>query len=257
MPRYVPGARATMLVIGATSELAVATIKEFMAAYPQTAWHLHLLGRNEAALAALAAKLGPAQVSWDHYDTALAPETQQACVCKAVELLGRIDYCLCAVGYLGSQQRAEREWQEAQRITDANYRGLLPVLDQVACCMEQARCGQLLVISSVAGERGRRSNYYYGAAKAALSTYLSGLRLRLLPSGMLVMTIKPGYVRTRMVAGRKLPPYISPVPEVVARDIVKAARRGQPVLYSMWLWRYIMALTRLIPERIFMHLRRF
>ena len=71
------------------------------------------------------------------------------------------------------------------------------------------------------------------------------------------MTIMPGYVRTRMVAGRKLPPYITARPETIARDIVASARRRQPVLYTMWAWRYIMALTRLIPERLFQHLRRF
>lgn len=251
----VPGATASMLVIGATSEIAVATIKEFIARYPQTKWHFHLLGRNQEALAQLSqeiAKEGKVSASWGYYDTALPADKQRACI-RAQSF----DYCLCAVGYLGKQEQAEHDSAEAQLITEANYSGLLPILDAVAAAMAQAGHGQLMVISSVAGERGRRSNYYYGAAKAALSAYLSGLRIRLLPQGVYVMTIKPGYVLTRMVAGRKLPPYISPRPEIIARDIVKAARKRKPVLYTMWLWRYIMIATKLIPERIFQHLKQF
>ena len=249
MRKQVPGAAASLLVIGATSEIAVATIKEFLARYPKTSWQIHLLGRNDAALAQLAADFC---CSWGHYDTNMPPEEQQACLPE-----GAIDYCLCAVGYLGPQFVAEHEPHEAALITTANYTGLLPILDAVALRMEAAGHGSLLVISSVAGERGRRSNYYYGAAKAALTAYLSGLRCRLLPRGVHVMTIKPGYVLTRMVAGRKLPPYISARPQTIARDIVTATAQRQPVLYTMWAWRYIMAFTRLIPERIFMHLRKF
>ena len=250
MPKLGPGPHATLLVIGATSEIAVATVREFMARYPKTAWQIHLLGRNDAALAQLAVEFG---ATWGHYDTSMAPEAQAACLPN----WDKIDYCLCAVGYLGPQAQAEHDPQLAQLITTANYSGLVPLLDAVALNMEAAGQGSLLVISSVAGERGRRSNYYYGAAKAALTAYLSGLRIRLLPRGVLVMTIKPGYVLTRMVAGRKLPPYISARPESIARDIVTASARRRPVLYTMWAWRFIMALTRLLPERIFMHLRRF
>lgn len=240
---------ATFVVIGATSEIALATIRKWRASFSETAWRIHLMGRNDAALAQLAPEF---DATWSHYDTQMSPEAQVAALPD-----GAIDVCLCAVGYLGPQAQGEHDPNEAQRITHDNYTGLLPVLDCVAARMAAAGHGQLLVVSSVAGERGRRSNYYYGAAKAALTAYLSGLRIRLLPYGVYVMTIKPGYVRTRMVAGRKLPPYITARPETIARDIVAAARRRQPVLYTMWAWRYIMALTRLIPERLFQHLRRF
>lgn len=98
------------------------------------------------------------------------------------------------------------------------------------------------------------------ANKAGLTAYLSGLRVRLTHEShgkVQVLTVLPGYVLTKMVAGRKLPPYISAQPEVVEHDIVRAAKRGRSVLYTMWLWRYIMGVTKLIPEVIFKHLHRF
>ena len=139
----------------------------------------------------------------------------------------------------------------------ANFNGLLPMLTATAQYFKQQRSGSIMVVSSVAGERGRCSNYCYGSSKAAMTAFLSGMRCSLLPYNVHVMTIKPGYVATRMVAHKKLPPYITASTQRVAKDIVKGFKRRSSVVYTMWLWRYIMAVVRLIPEFIFKRLNMF
>lgn len=114
----------------------------------------------------------------------------------------------------------------------------------------------LAAVSSVAGDRGRQSNYPYGASKAALDTYLSGLRNRAYPLGINVITIKPGFVRTRLTEGKVNPK--SPLlasPEKVAGDIFGAVRVGRSICYTPWFWAYIMCIIRLVPEFIFKRLK--
>jgi decaprenylphospho-beta-D-erythro-pentofuranosid-2-ulose 2-reductase len=120
--------------------------------------------------------------------------------------------------------------------------------------MEQQRSGTLAIISSVAGERGRQSNYVYGSAKAALTAFTSGLRNRLFPSGVRVVTVKPGFVDTPMTAAvPKNGLFVKP--DVVARRILRAIEKGTPVVFVPGKWRLIMWIIRSIPERIFMRLR--
>ncbi|MFK7924061.1 MAG: SDR family NAD(P)-dependent oxidoreductase, partial [Bacteroidia bacterium] len=115
----------------------------------------------------------------------------------------------------------------------------------------QRGSGKIIGISSVAGDRGRASNYLYGSAKAGLTAYLSGLRNRLASKGVHVMTVKPGFVRTAMTENMDLPPVITGEPSKVAKDIIRSVRRGRNVIYTLWMWRYIMLIIRTIPERIF------
>jgi NAD(P)-dependent dehydrogenase (short-subunit alcohol dehydrogenase family) len=111
-------------------------------------------------------------------------------------------------------------------------------------------------VSSVAGDRGRGSNYIYGAAKAGFTAFLSGLRNRLAPAGIRVVTVKPGFVRTRMTAGMKLPPLLTAEPQEVGNAIFAAAeKRGRDVIYVRPIWRVVMTVIGLIPERIFKRLR--
>lgn len=174
----------------------------------------------------------------------------------ASQLVG-LDALFCAVGYLGDQKKAEQDIRECELIMQANFNGLLPMLTATAQYFKQQRSGSIMVVSSIAGERGRCSNYCYGSSKAAMTAFLSGMRCSLLPYNVHVMTIKPGYVATRMVAHKKLPPYITTSTQRVAKDIVKGFKRRSSVVYTMWLWRYIMAVVRLIPEFIFKRLNMF
>ena len=125
----------------------------------------------------------------------------------------------------------------------------------IANDFEQRRSGTIIGISSVAGDRGRQSNYLYGSAKAALTTYLSGLRNRLARSNVHVVTVKPGFVRTKMTSGLALPGPLTAKPERVAADIFDAYQKRGDQLYTLWPWRYLMFIIRNIPEPVFKRLR--
>ncbi len=158
---------------------------------------------------------------------------------------------VCAVGYLGNQKMAEQEFQETEKIISANYIGCVSVLNIIANDFEERQQGFIIGISSVAGDRGRQSNYLYGSAKAGFSAYLSGLRNRLSRSNVQVMTVKPGFVDTKMTEGMRLPPLLTAQAEEVAEDVYKAWMKRKDVVYTRWFWRWIMAAITCIPERIF------
>jgi short-subunit dehydrogenase len=159
-------------------------------------------------------------------------------------------------GYLGDQTRGQEDAAEALRIIESNYTGQAIFLEKAAAYLLKQQGRRAIVgVSSVAGDRGRQSNYLYGSAKAGFTAYLSGLRNRLYRSGIHVLTVKPGFVRTAMTAGMPLPGPITARPEQTARDIFQALRKGRDVLYTLWMWRYIMWIICSIPESIFKRLK--
>ncbi len=165
---------------------------------------------------------------------------------------------VCAVGYLGEESRAQAEPEEAQRVLASNFTGVVSILDEAARRLAAAGSGFIVALSSVAGDRGRASNYHYGAAKAGLTAYLSGLRNRFAtegPRGVQVITVKPGFVATRMTADLGLPPLLTATPDEAARDIVNALERRRDVVYTRWFWRWIMALITHLPELVFKRTR--
>lgn len=161
------------------------------------------------------------------------------------------DGVLLAFGLLGDQRACEEDFHEARRIYETNFTGAASILEIVARDFERKGRGFLIAISSVAGVRWRKTNYIYGAAKAALTECLSGLRQRLHSRGVRVMTVLPGYVRTRMTERMDLPDKLVATPEEVARDIYSGWKSGRNVIYTKWLWRYIMLIIRHLPEFIF------
>jgi len=165
------------------------------------------------------------------------------------------DITVCVFGYLGDQELGQTSWQEASRIIHTNYTGAVSILNVVAADYAARRQGTIIGISSVAGERGRQSNYLYGSAKAGFTAYLSGLRNRLFHNGVHVMTVQPGFVYTRMTEGLTLPPLLTAQPTEVASAIVKAAKAKKNLLYVKWFWRYIMLIIKSIPEFIFKKLK--
>ncbi|MEO0473682.1 MAG: SDR family oxidoreductase [Bacteroidota bacterium] len=167
------------------------------------------------------------------------------------ESLPQIDRVYCAFGYLGDQESAQVDHKEMLRIVRTNYDGAVSVLDPLASRMEKAGKGNIVGISSVAGERGRASNYFYGSAKAGFTAYLSGLRNRLAKKGVHVLTVKPGFVATAMTEGLDLPPLLTASAEKAAKDIVRAADKQKNVIYTKWMWRYVMLIIRNIPEMVF------
>jgi hypothetical protein len=158
---------------------------------------------------------------------------------------------ICVFGYLGDTEKAEQDPAETQRILATNYNGAVSVLMQAANLLKIKGKGCIIGISSVAGDRGRGSNYLYGSAKAGLSAFLSGLRNRLFSKGIHVMTVKPGFVRTAMTEGLPLPAPLTAAPEEVAEAVWRGFRKGSNVVYVRPLWRYLMLIIRLIPEPVF------
>ncbi len=162
---------------------------------------------------------------------------------------------VCAFGTLGDQQQAERNWELTKTILETNYIGAVSILNIIAEYYEQQKHGMIVGISSVAGDRGRQSNYLYGSAKAGFSEYLSGLRNRLFKSGVHVLTVKPGFLRTKMTAGLNLPPMLTDEPERAAKRIYNAVLRKRNVVYVKPVWFLIMLIIKNIPEIIFKRLK--
>lgn len=162
---------------------------------------------------------------------------------------------VCAFGFLPDQAAAQDEAGGGLRTMAVNYTGAVSILEEAARDLEGRGTGSIIGISSVAGDRGRASNYFYGSAKAGFTAYLSGLRNRLHPSGVHVLTVKPGFVRTAMTAGLPLPAPLTASAEQAARGIMRAWGKRRNTAYVLGRWRWIMLVITLIPEGIFKRLK--
>lgn len=239
----------SLLVLGATSDIARATALHF----GLNGWSITIAGRDMSAVSALADDCSIRTgnpVAALHFD-ALHSE-------KHTEFWNALPSCpdavLCAVGVLGDQKTAQQDTELAEEILCSNFTGLVPVLSMAANAFEQRGSGLIIGISSVAGDRGRASNYLYGSAKAGFTAFLSGLRNRLASKGVRVLTVKPGFVATAMTANISLPPLLTASPDDVARDIFAAVEKKRDILYTKWYWRWIMLIVRLLPECVFKRL---
>jgi decaprenylphospho-beta-D-erythro-pentofuranosid-2-ulose 2-reductase len=239
----------SVLILGATSAIARAVAAQFAA----EKCNLLLAGRNATELQKTARDLEirfqvqAAVVPFDALDFTSHPAFFATCLEQASgELTGVV---LCH-GYMADQQLAQKDFAEAQRMIDTNYTSAVSILNLCANHFEEKRKGFVCAISSVAGDRGRQSNYLYGSTKAALDAYLEGMRVRLAKAGVPVLTVKPGFVDTRMTWGLK-GMFLVASPEHVARDIHRAIRRKKNVIYTPWFWAGIMAIIRNIPRFIF------
>lgn len=162
---------------------------------------------------------------------------------------------LCAVGAMGDQAQSQRDALAAAAVIRANFEGPALALGVLAERFEKRGSGTIIGISSVAGERGRASNYVYGAAKAGFTAFLSGLRNRLARSPVQVITVLPGFVATRMTEAMDLNPRLTAQPEEVAEAIFRAHEKRRDVIYIRPVWRLIMAIIRALPEPVFKRTR--
>lgn len=238
-----------IVVIGATSAIAAATLKHF------TAKELCLVGRSEQKLKAVRQDLtvrGAQHVRIMVADVG-EPDVAAGFHEKLLAEFGEFDSIIVAHGDLPDQSKAQESYEVARKAFDVNFLSIVALLTPVANYMEERERGTMVVIGSVAGDRGRKSNYIYGAAKGATSVFLQGLRNRLYPSGVTVITVKPGFVDTPMTAHiRKGPLFASA--DTVAAGIVRAMNRGSDIVYLPWFWLIIMTIICSIPERIFKRL---
>jgi decaprenylphospho-beta-D-erythro-pentofuranosid-2-ulose 2-reductase len=237
-----------ILVLGATSGIAEATCRIWAAQGAS----LFLVARNAEKLEAVAADLRTRGANF--VDTAVADlddtEKHPQLLSHAVNSLTGMDIAYLAHGILGDQAEAERDFDAAAQILYTNLLAPVSLLTWLANFCVQRRSGILAVISSVAGDRGRKSNYVYGSSKAGLSTFLGGLRNRVDREGVTVLTIKPGPTRTAMTAGMPKSDKFADV-DSVAESIVKAIDKRLDVLYVPFQWGPIMWVIRSIPERLF------
>ncbi|WP_292010620.1 SDR family NAD(P)-dependent oxidoreductase [Chryseobacterium sp.] len=183
-----------------------------------------------------------------------------------LDLMKEIDYnrfgninsnlLFCATGYLGEgTEEGLYDNKNTERIIDINYSKLVPVMNYFAQKMENKRSGTIIGLSSVAGDRGRQSNFIYGSAKAAFTAYLSGLRNYLFDKKVHVLTIKPGFMATKMTEGLPLNPKLTATPKQAAKCIYKAYKKKKNVAYVLPVWGIIMMIIRNIPEFIFKKLK--
>ena len=162
----------------------------------------------------------------------------------------------CATGYLGEgTEEGLYDNKNTERIIDINYSKLVPVINYFAHKFESKRSGAIIGLSSVAGDRGRQSNFIYGSAKAAFTAYLSGLRNYLFEKKVHVLTVKPGFMATKMTEGLPLNPKLTATPKRAAEFIYKAFKKQKNVAYVLPVWGIIMLIIRNIPEFIFKKLK--
>jgi decaprenylphospho-beta-D-erythro-pentofuranosid-2-ulose 2-reductase len=241
-----------VLILGATSAMARGTA----AAFAARGATLFLAGRDNEELQRLAADLTVRyQVTVKHGPLDMADTaSHEAFVGHAVDAMAGLDGVVLAAGLMVDQSEAGSDFGLVEQMVRVNYLGAVSVLDHCVHHLEQGGSGFIVGISSVAGDRGRQSNYYYGSTKAGLTAYLSGLRNRLSDNGVKVLTIKPGFVDTAMTYG--LPGmFLVASPDEIGRKIVRAVEKGKNTVYLPWFWRYIMLIIRHIPEVIFKRLK--
>ena len=238
-----------ILIIGATSAIAEAVARE----YATQGHKLYLIARNEPRLMTIAADLrirGAADVVVATMNVSDF-STHNSVIEKAYVALSTIDIVLIAYGSLPDQKALEKSAENTVESCNTNALSVISFLTILANRFEEQSCGTIAVITSVAGDRGRQSNYVYGASKAMVSVFLQGLRNRLYHSQVNVIDIKPGFVDTPMTAHIKKGGPLWAHPEAVAKDIVKAIENKKDILYTPFFWRYIMLIIKNVPEVVF------
>jgi NAD(P)-dependent dehydrogenase (short-subunit alcohol dehydrogenase family) len=237
------------VVLGATRGIGRAVARRLAARGDR----LYLLGRDVAELARSAADLdlrageGGGAAGAAACDL-LAPAGFDAALAAAWAALGRVDAVIVTAGLFATQERLEADRELLRRVLEADFSGTVLFCEAAReRLLAQPGGGTLCVLSSVAGERGRKPVALYGAAKAGLTRYLEALDHRFRLRGLRVVCVKPGFVRTGMTSGLPVPPFAGE-PEAVARQIVRAVDRGTPVVYAPPAWRWVMAVIRRLPR---------
>ncbi len=240
----------TALILGAGSDMAVAIAKKFASA----GWDIQLAARNISRLKSLETdiRIRYNVTCTSHEFDAVQFQTHESFFDA---LNPKPDIVVCVFGYLGDNEAARKDWKEAERTIHTNYTGAISILNVVANYYEKEKHGTIVGISSVAGERGRQSNFIYGSAKAGFTAYLSGLRNRLFREQVHVLSVQPGFVYTKMTEGLTLPKLLTAKPEEVADAVYKAVSRKKNTIYVKWFWRWIMLIIKSIPEPLFKKMR--
>lgn len=239
-----------ILIFGATSDMAIASAHRFA----KEGFDVHLTARNAEALASLSSdleirtgvKVKQSQFEAQDFDSHLS----------FVQKLDPLpDVVLWAIGYMPEEELVFTNWEEASKMISINFTAAVSVLNPLANLMMKRGSGTIIGISSVAGERGRASKLLYGSAKAGLSTYLDALRNHLFDHGVHVVTVKPGFVNTKMTEDLDLPGPLTAEASQVGDAIYKAFAKSKNTLFVLWMWKWVMMIIRNIPEFVFKKLK--
>lgn len=236
----------TVLLLGATSDMGVAIAKKFAS----QKYDVQIAARNKEQLEPLKSDI---EIRYGvtcsvHSFDALNFQSHQSFYSQ---LSPKPDVTIYVIGYMKDNEKAVTDWNETLQTINTNYTGAVSILNIVASDYAAKGAGTIVGISSVAGNRGRQSNYLYGSAKAAFTAYLSGLRNKLFHNNVHVMTVLPGFVYTKMTEHLKLPKPLTATPQEVADAIWKGVQNKKNIIYVKWFWRWIMLIITSIPEPVF------
>ncbi len=244
-----------ILIHGATSRIA----HECARLWARQGHRILLLGRDPERIAAVAADLRVLSPQPDGISTGVLDLADEAGlrqrIAEADAAAGGFDLAFIAHGSLPAQGEVQSDVMQLRRAIEVNAVSVAQLCEAIAPLMESRRHGTLAVIGSVAGDRGRQSNYVYGASKGFVERYCQGLRNRLHAAGVQVVLVKPGPTDTPMTRGMAAKPGRMADPADVAADIVRGIARGRSVVYTPGIWRWIMTVIRWIPESIFVRLK--
>ncbi|HLK27196.1 MAG TPA: SDR family oxidoreductase [Puia sp.] len=233
----------TVLILGASSDIAIAIAKKFAA----NQYDVQLAARNIEQLKPLQSDMHV------RYNVACTVHAFDALEFSSHQqffdsLVPKPDITICVFGVMEDEDKAFEDFNSAQRMIDTNYTGAVSILNVVAKYYSSQKQGTIVGISSVAGERGRQSKLIYGSAKAAFSAYLAGLRNKLFKDNVHVVSVKPGFVYTKMTEELTLPKPLTAKPSEVADAVYKAVLKKKNTVYVKWMWRWIMLIIKNIPE---------
>ncbi len=238
--------KRSCLILGGTSEIGLAIANKFA----ENGFDLILAARNYDEVQKNANNINLRfNVKTDALKMDILDVTSQNKLIDELQFLP--DIVVFSIGLLDKGKTAEENFEIAKEIIDVNFTYSLNILNKFAALFEARKFGAIIGIGSVAGDRGRKSNYIYGSAKAAFATYLSGLRNRLFQSNVRVITVKPGFVQTKMVAHLDLPKIITASPEKIAKDVYKAFVHKKDIVYSLKFYKLLMLIVYHIPEILF------
>jgi len=238
----------TVLILGATSRIA----QQVGHRYAERGHAVYVAARDTTEAGRIAQDIAirhDVPTASGTFD-ALAFASHRALVEHVEDALGPIEVALLAFGEMGDQSESERDFEKARRVIDINYTGSASIAEAIARAMSERERGAIIGISSVAGDRGRQSNYFYGSAKGAFTLYLQGLRNRLNAVGVQVMTVRLGFVDTRMTFGMETGIPIAS-PEAISEAILQHQSKGADDIYLPKFWRGIMGIIKTIPEGVF------
>lgn len=236
----------TILILGSGSDIAKAIARKFARQH----YSVQLAGRNAEQMERLKKDLEA------RFDTNVSCHLFDAedfgAHASFISSLPRLpEIVVYSAGSMSEQTEAQHNWEKAKSMIDVNYAGAMSILNQFALIFDERKSGCIIGISSVAGDRGRGSNYIYGSTKAAFTAYLSGLRNELFKKNVQVITVKPGFVYTKMTHEISLPPKLTARPEQVADKIYAAVLKKKETIYVKPLWKWIMQIIKIIPEPVF------